>query len=311
MFSTRKTNTKVTGLSLGALLLALAASFHAIAASELPVSFRGAELYADVTGNSTIVVHLKKYYDLGYEQTTETERVTLFETGTMMSREIELKKESSTVQENKHLQSPNHPKAGTVAVMVYSAEVKLGPGRASYDVTWGYQFLRPELKNIDHSNKGIALAIHIDDNGSLQENTMPVLTTLPAFVFGVNSNASNRITSEDKEQDKLAYYVSSPLSIESTVPDPKAVNDGGIRHASEGNAFTGRLPLKEVKYADAFKGSNPVGAKRFSVDETTGAFDCYTGDKTGKYLAAITIKEKRDNKIISEHQCVFVIDVQY
>lgn len=275
-----------------------------------PFSFRGAELYTQSTDDGKITVFLKKYYDCGREQRAETEQVSLFETETMQARTgIELVKVSETKQENKYLQTPGHADAGCVSVILYSADIPLGPGRNEYDITWGYQLNSFDIKNIDRTkNNGFVLTVHATD-GRQFRNTMPDLSALPPFVMEVNKSMSSTLAATDKENDKVTFYCSNPHSLEAVHPAVKN-NDGSSPLFSEQSTLTDKGPFKPLEFINKCTAKNPVGGKVFRIDETTGMVDYQPASEPGKYLAAITIKETRDNKIISEHQCVYLIDVQ-
>lgn len=276
------------------------------------ISFRGAELYTERKEAGKVTVFLKKFYDRNHEPATDVENVSLFESGTrQVKAPVALKQISKTTLENKYLQTPGDPEAGGLTVMIYSAEIALGPGYADYYITWGYHFGNTQFLNTDNSKtKGISLSLHVSNDGYLIENSTANLATLPAFIFSGSREISNHIVFEDKEKDVVSAAISAPFSLEPVQTPLAVINDGIIKEEGESSVLTERYPFKEVTYNSGFDTKNPLEARKFSLNPETGEFICQPGNKPGKYLTAINISEKRDNKKISEHQCVFVIDVK-
>ena len=276
-----------------------------------PVSFRGAELYADIQEKGKTVVYLKKYYDCGRESTDETEFVSLHEAMTMrIDPPIQLKKQSQEIQENKNLHFGD-ANTGCVLVVTYAAEVDLGEKRMDYVITWGHCCFEPTITNLDPVNmQGFSLTVRINNDGNLQKNSMPSFTVLPAFVMKQNEDVSGILKVQDKDQDKISVSISAPTSLVSETPP---VGSAGVDYNAPGNpegrtVITTKPPFKKLTYSKGFNGQNPLNAKLFAIDENTGMFR-YKPSQMGKYVAAVTIKDTRDGKILSEHQCVFLIDV--
>jgi hypothetical protein len=225
----------------------------------------------------------------------------------MYSKEgIELKKVSDTVQQNSKLQTPGHSDWGCLKVITYSAEISLGTGRSEYDITWGYKGLSTEIENLgDSKQRGFLLSVHVTENSDKVENTMPSLSSLPAFIMAAGKNASDKIEITDTDRDVVTVSVSKPYSLDQ--PEAATSTGSGIIEPATGekSVQTARGPFKELNVDE----KNPIGGKVFSISNE-GIFNYQPADKNGKYLAAVTIKESRENKILSEHQCVFIIDVK-
>lgn len=275
------------------------------------ISFRGAELYADIQEKDKTVIYLKKYYDCGRESVDETEFVSVHEAVTMrIDPPIQLKKQSQEIQENKNLHFGD-ANTGCVLVITYSAEVDLGERRMDYVITWGHCCFEPTIANLDPVNKqGFALTVHVNNDGNLQKNAMPSLTELPAFVMKQNEDVSGTLKVHDNDQDKITVSISAPTSLVSeTPPVGSAGGDYNAPGYSDGRTvITTKPPFKKLTYSKDFNWQNPLNAKLFAIDENTGMFR-YKPALMGKYVAAVTIKDTRDGKILSEHQCVFLIDV--
>ncbi len=281
-------------------------------ALENPASFRGAELYANFLGSDKIKIFLKEYFDYGANQFSETEAVSLQESELMMSKKIVLNKDSIVHIENLGAQSSTSSNSGRTTMVIYSTEIDLGTAHANYDITWGYVFMnKSEFANLDDKvNQGFALATHVTNEGRMMpKNAMPSLSALPTFILKPNTNGSMVIKPIDPDGDMSSVEISAPYSLLSNSSN-KNMQNNNIPVLKQGSIITGKSPLKTVQYKSGYSIDNPINAKIFSIDKNTGMFKYEARNQIGKYLAAITIKEIKDNNIISEHQCVFIIDVQ-
>ncbi len=292
------------------------ASGNAIAGDKSPgninaISFRGAEMYAEKKQPGKITVILKKYFDCGHADVPVQEAVSLFEVGTMVEKAgLQLNKISEDKVRNTYLERAGAADAGCLTVVTYSSELTLGPGRATYDIAWGYRLNKTDIKNPAQTDvDGFVLELHVEEGVGAEENTMASLQSLPPFLMEAGKEKATSITVDNKDNDKVTFHTSAPMLFHARNSESGIPMENPSAASAEGSVLTGRGPHIPMSYTAGLNADKPIPGSVYKVDEQTGEVRYNAADEPGKYLAAITLKETRDKKIIAEHQCVYIIDV--
>ncbi|RYD57596.1 MAG: hypothetical protein EOP56_07400 [Sphingobacteriales bacterium] len=298
-------------LSFLTVLISGSSAVHAeeLLSSQNPTAtLRGAELYLESKGEGKIVVYLKKYYDYNSGNISETETISVQETGTMLNRTAVLSRQSMERQEDKSVQTPSKPNAGIVSIVVYSKEIDLGREHNSYDLTWGYVFPLTGFANTDNAvNQGFSLTTHFDNDGSRGQNSMPSFSSLPPVSLSPMASFVTSLKLTDPEQDKVVVELDAPQSLTSTHPGASQAQNTPAQ-VLEGTVVTDKAPFRKLELKIDYTAANPLKAKSISI-AANNDFRCTAGEM-GKYLMALSVKEYNAEKLASTHQLVFIVDVK-
>lgn len=279
---------------------------------------KGAELFTTFEGNGRIQVFLKVFYSCS-APVPANEYVSLFESmGVRLFAVLQLSKDTEFMQPTKTSVPCMTEKETCLKQVVYSVKKDLGPAYMDYDLSWGYCCFDRGVVNLDHTNKqGFALQIHLPNPVIAEPNIMSSLAALPELNFCNGTSTSFVLPIVNPDSDEVSLKLSQPWYYQaSNQPDYRfekthlaTLNQVKQNPMFAASFLTNNPPFDEVKYANGFTAEKNLPEGNFKLDAKTGKVDIKaTG--SGKYLTTITIQEKRNAKVISEHAALFIIEIR-
>ena len=284
---------------------------NAISASAVQEQVLGAELYYQQLENQQTQVFLTKYVKSDPNTFTSFETVAFHEREAFMLHST-LQLDRVCVEEIPALQTKSCGQGGGIKKITYSAITMLAPMPGGFDITWGqYGLDESFMVNIESTSTiDFALSVHLPDPMAGLINSMPHLLGLPPHLICANEVQSFELQAKDSDGDQITYNFSSPLS-------PKSQNQEAVALATPMLAtdavhvlpqITGRPPLKSLSFKSGFSGTHPLPKESCRLDTESGQLSLETA-LSGQYLIGLTLKDYRQEKLLSEHQCVWLLEV--
>jgi|GEM_PF-6870302 len=271
----------------------------------------GAELYYQQLENQQYQVFLTKYVKSASNRLSSFETVALHEREAFMLHST-LQLERVCIEEVPSLEMMSCGPEGAIKKITYSALIMLSSMPGGFDITWGqYGIDKSPLTNIESTNAiDIALSVHLPDPMEGLINSMPHLLEFPPHLICANEIQAIELQAEDGDGDQITYNFSSPLS-------PKSQNREAGGFATPMLAtdavhvlpkITGRPPLKSLPFKPGFSGTHPLPKESCRLDAKSGQLSLES-TLSGQYLIGLTLKDYRKEKLLSEHQCVWLLEV--
>ena len=279
---------------LNSLLFVFVATLIASATkAEIPIAkpgqqIIGAELYANVIQPGKISITLQTFYRTSQTDVPGIQIVNLLEGNKKTTaKTIELKKETEFIDVKYPIvESKQFKTLPSVKSIIYTSVIDLNSSDSSYDITWSYWIITEPINNVAiNDGEALVLKAHIDDVSISTYNSAPVLGRLPVVQVSSLNQLRGRFDVTDSDQgDLIEVELSEPFVIE----------------------LSSKSTFRKVDYRKGFSFEIPAG-QSFSYNKETKEF-VFDSLNMGKYLFAITITDHRNQKVLSQHQAVFIIE---
>lgn len=271
----------------------------------------GAELYYQQLENQQVQIFLTKYVKSVSNQLSSFETVALHEREAFMLHST-LQLERVCIQDVPSPETKPCGSAGEIKKVTYSAQTMLASMPGGFDITWGqYGIEESPMTNIESTTAiDIALSVHLPDPMAGLINSMPYLLEFPPHLICANEVQSIELQAEDSDGDQITYNFSNLLSPKSqdgeagTLTTPILATDA----VPVLPKITGRPPLKNIPFRSGFSGTHPLSKESCQLDAESGQLSLET-TLSGQYLIGLTLKDYRQEKLLSEHQCVWLLEV--
>lgn len=270
----------------------------------------GAELYYQQMENYQVRVYLTKYISATAAPIRQFETVALYEREAfMLHSTLQLEQECAAEISPAAIACGQTPGLKKVT---YSVLTMLSPMPGGFDITWGQCCLDEALLVNVAADKALdfALSVHLPDPMDGKINSMPYMEGLPAHLFCANEQQVLTLAAKDEDGDQIAYSFSTLFSQE-----PIAKKGGNLAMPTnpenavyEMPKLTGRPPFKPMAYKPSFSALRPINGTGCQLDEQSGQLSFETS-LSGHYLIGLTLKDFREKQLLSEHQCVWLVEV--
>jgi hypothetical protein len=262
-------------------------------------NFIGAELTGNVIAPGKVKITLRVFYTIAQSIVPETEAVSIAG-GSKASpgKAVALKKENEYIDVKYPLIAGSKEKIPpAVKSVLYSSTVDLGLLHGAYDIIWIHSGVPEILNNVEIRNAdAISLAVHIDDDQKVINNTSPMLERMPLFKVSSSAKTACPINVRDNDRiDKVEVLLSAPLVYRVS---EKSTEQGK-------NIVIKRSQLTEAKYRKGFSSDKPFAASCTYNKESNELI--FEHPAFGNYLCAITITDYRNQAPLSNHQAIFII----
>ena len=308
-------NTKLTPARM-AIGILLALTSLPLAGFAQPVSLRAAELFTRTNGEGKLWIYLNKHYDCGQELLAEKETVSLQQAETnMIFQNLDLSIDSVYEQRADLSALPPNSHPGCVKTVRYAASIDASFLNRGMDITWGYYFARPVYGNAE--DRGISLSVRVSAQDLALTNTMPSFRELPLYVIKSQRSSQLPLQMKDADGDSVRLSFSLPFSLQSTSGISYDQDDARLYLTDlkkpqyfnyEGSLLTDKAPFSQVKPLPFFSDKNPLGAETWNWDPQQGVIR-YELNRPGKFITAINLAERRNQRELSQHQALIIFDI--
>lgn len=272
----------------------------------------GVELYYQQLENQQLRVILTKYATPNYFSAPAFETVALHEREAFMLHGT-LQLEQECIEDIAPSDTQACGENPGLKKITYSAITNLLPMPGGYDITWGQCCLNETfIVNVEsYKPVDLALSVYLPDPMNTELNAMPHLASLPPHLICANQNQSLQIEAKDPDGDRVTYSFSSPFSSESIHEHQATV---GMPMLSDEAAqvlpkLTGRPPFKAIPYKQGFSAQHPLPEEHCQLSEQSGELSIESS-LSGQYLIGLTLRDFRKEQLMSEHQCLWLLEIQ-
>ena len=199
--------------------------------------------------------------------------------------------------------------------MRYAASIDASFLSRGMDITWGYYFARPVYGNAE--GRGVSLTVRVSGQDLAMVNTMPSFRELPLYVIKSRISAQLPLQMQDADGDSVRLSFGLPFSLNSISGISYDQDDARLYLTDlkkpqyfnyEGSLLTDKAPFSQVKPLPFFSDKNPLGAETWNWDPQQGVIR-YELNRPGKFITAINLAERRNQRELSQHQALVIFDI--
>jgi len=278
---------------------------------------KGAELYTTTYSKGSVTIYLTAWYNGLTGSVPGFEAVSVYESGIHSEPLIvELTKDTDYIKQGSALSCRSAAENKT-RIVKYSRKIDLGLQHANYDISWAMCCFDRSTTNVNTDNRdAITLTVHLDNPSDLEKhNRMPYITDAPVLLLCTGTSSNISLTAKDHDSDEVSYRFSTPYSNRSVGHshpphvDAKYRNEAVIHDPGYNGSFlTSQPPFTPSAFKTNYSDEKPADAETITLDAKKGQLN-YKKIKMGKYIITINISDSKNNKLISEHQAFFILEV--
>ena len=279
--------------------------------------FKGAELYTTTVGHGKFILNLNVYYSCKAFIPLK-EHISLFESmGMRLSSVQELKKDTEFIQPVQSNNSCFQNNETCLKKVVYSTLVDVGLAYMDYEATWGYCCFDQGMMNLAIPEKqGIGLSIKLNNPAIGTLNNTPNLKYLPIHHLCNKSLNKEKLVFNNIDSDDIVINMNIPQHFEvegqskyNYQPNKVATLDNINNNPMfVGSFLTNHPPFRKVNYGKGYTLENQIKEGEVAYNASTNTIQVKTAN-FGKYLLGFTVKESKNNKLISEHSVILITEI--
>ena len=279
--------------------------------------FKGAELYSTALSHGKFILNLNVYYSCKAFIPLK-EHVSLFESmGMRLSSVQELKKDTEFIQPIPSNISCFQNNEACLKKVVYSTLVDVGLAYMDYEATWGYCCFDQGVMNLAIPEKqGIGLTIKLNNPASAALNNTPNLKFLPIHHLCNKNLTKEKLVFNNIDSDVVEIEMMIPEHFEvagqskyNYQPNQVATLDNINNNPMfVGSFLTNHPPFRKVNYGKEYSLEKPFKVGEITFIKPMNSIQVKP-ESFGKYLLSFTIKEKKNDKLISEHPVILITEI--